>query len=73
MSITIRKADKWNISVILNKYDYIDKIDDILRDQTKFQKVDRDTTALLKVDVNRLIEISNYANTSDSNYTITCR
>ena len=63
--IIIRKADKSNIFVILNKNDYIDKINDILKDETKFQKVDRDTTAKLKADVNRLIEISNYTNTSD--------
>ena len=62
--IIIRKADKSNIFVILNKSEYINKINHILNDDSKFCKVNRDTTAKMKADVNKLIEISNYVNTS---------
>ena len=36
--IIMRKAHKSNIFVILNKNYYIDKINDILKDEIKFQK-----------------------------------
>ena len=38
------------------KNDYIDKIIDIPKDETKFQKVDWDTAAKLKADINKQIK-----------------
>ena len=54
-NIIIRKADKSNIYVILNKEDYLTKIDSILSDNTKFQKINRDSTDKLKKRANRII------------------
>ena len=60
----IRKAGKSNIFVILNENEYVNKTNYILNDDTKFSKVNLGTIAKLKADVNKLIEISNYLNTS---------
>lgn len=53
--IIIRKADKANIFVILNKSDYKEKLDKILNDKNKFVQLSRDTTADLKITVNKYI------------------
>ena len=63
-NIMIRKADKSNIYVILNKTEYIQKIDDILQDNTKFRKISSDPTAKIKTEVNRLITESNRTSSS---------
>ena len=57
--IVIRKADKSNTFVILNHEDYISKLENILKDTTKFQEINRDPTKQLKAEVNRLIESAN--------------
>ena len=57
--IIIRRADKSNIYVILDRDQYIDKLNSILNDQTKFQQIRRDPTEQLKTKVNKLIEANN--------------
>ena len=59
INIVIRKADKSNTFVILNRDDYISKINNILNDKTKFKKIQKNPTKLLKAQVNRLIESVN--------------
>ena len=43
----------------MNRDDYIFKINNILNDRTKFKKIQKDPTKLLKAQVNRLIESVN--------------
>jgi membrane-bound lytic murein transglycosylase len=57
--LIIRKADKANIYVLMNKQDYINKLDVILSDQTKFKKISTDPTKQLKINVNKLIDTAN--------------
>ena len=59
--LIIRKADKTSIYVLLNKNDYISKIDDILKDPAKFKKISKDPTSALKVKANKLIDSLNAA------------
>ena len=59
--LVIRKADKTSIYVLLNKNDYLTKIDNILDDTTKFKKIGRDPTSELKVKANKLIDALNAA------------
>ena len=59
--IIIRKADKSNMYVILNKEEYLDKIDSILSDTSKFKHVTRNRTEQLKQCANKLIEALNAA------------
>ena len=59
--IIIRKADKSNMYVILNKDEYLDKIDSILSDTSKFKLVTRNPTEQLKQRANKLIEALNAA------------
>ncbi|XP_076029100.1 uncharacterized protein LOC143017947 [Oratosquilla oratoria] len=47
--IIVRRADKSSIYVILNKEDYLSKLDLILSDTTKFKKISSDPTSKLKV------------------------
>ena len=58
-SITIRHADKSLIYVLLNKDEYLSKINDILQDDTKFKKLDRDPTQEIKKRANDLISTLN--------------
>ena len=60
-NIVIRKADKSNVYVIMNKDDYQSKIDDILSDNSKFVKIDKDPTENLKQQANNLISTLNAA------------
>jgi hypothetical protein len=46
-NIIIRKADKANIFVILNKADYISKVNELLGDNNKFRNITRDPTETL--------------------------
>ena len=62
--IIIRKADKLNIFVVLYKSEYLNKINHILNNDSKFCKVNRNTTVKMKADAIKLIEISNYVNAS---------
>ena len=59
--IEIRKADKSANYVILNKCDYIDKLNAILSDSSKFKNIKKDPTNLLKQKANKLIETLNSA------------
>ena len=56
-SIIIVKPDKGNGLVILNKSDYHEKMNDILADETKFQKLDEDP---VKLTLKREIIIKNF-------------
>ena len=53
--ITVRKADKGNKVVILNRSDYVCKMKNILNDKSKFQKVYTDHEKIL----NHLIHMEN--------------
>lgn len=57
--IVIRRADKSSIYVILDKQDYLEKINGILHDETKFEQIKKDPTDKLKAKVNRLITAAN--------------
>ena len=59
--IVIRKADKSSVYVILNKNEYIEKLNVILADTTKFKCIKRDPTTELKQKANQLIETLNAA------------
>ncbi|XP_076030850.1 uncharacterized protein LOC143019032 [Oratosquilla oratoria] len=59
--IIVRRADKSSIYVILNKEDYLSKLNLILSDTTKFKKISNDPTSKLKVKVNKLITANNAA------------
>ena len=57
--VTIRRADKSSVYVIMNKEDYQEKMDNILNDETKFEKIKKDPTDTLKARVNRLLAAAN--------------
>ena len=59
--IVIRKADKSSAYVVMNKNEYIDKINDILSDCTKFKQIKRNPIQNLKKKANKLIEALNAA------------
>ena len=58
-NIVIRKADKSNLYVILDKEDYLTKIDNILSDGSKFKRIEKDSTNSLKKRANDLIQVLN--------------
>jgi len=60
-SIVIRKADKSNIFVILDRKYYDDEIQKFLSDTTKFSKIDKDPTDTLKREINICISNINRA------------
>ena len=53
--ISIRKADKSSMYVILNKQDYLDKTKNILSDNSKFKQINKDPTKGLKQKANNII------------------
>ena len=57
--IIIRKADKSNTFVIMNSKDYNKKIQNILSDETKFKKINKDPIDGLKKKLNKLIDVAN--------------
>ena len=59
--LIIRKADKSSVYVLLDKSEYFEKLNDILSDTTKFQKISRDPTTQLKQEANKLISTLNAA------------
>ncbi|XP_050704115.1 uncharacterized protein LOC126989586 [Eriocheir sinensis] len=63
-NITIRKADKAATYVIMETSEYLQKIDDILNETTKFKRITRDPTEDLKRKVNKLIVKNNIASRS---------
>ena len=54
--IIIRKADKSNTFVIMNKENYKQKLNQILSDEDKFQKVEKDPTPQLKKKLRSILE-----------------
>ena len=58
-SITVRRADKSASYVVIDKTEYLDKIEGILSDKSKFKKLKKDPTANLKKEVNKTIEAAN--------------
>ena len=58
-NIVIRRADKSNIYVTMKKTDYIDKIENILSDSSKFVKISKDPTESVKQQANNLISSLN--------------
>ena len=57
--IIIRRADKASVCVILDSEDYIDKLNSILSDESKFRHTKEDPTKKLKAKVNRVIKSAN--------------
>ena len=57
--IIVRRADKSSSFVILNREDYNSKLNQILADKTKFQRLKEDPTKKLKAKVNRIIKGAN--------------
>lgn len=57
--IIVRKADKNNTYVVLDKADYESKINILLSDETKFTKLSRDPTLQLKKKLRNLIDTQN--------------
>ena len=55
-NILIRRADKSSTFVILNREDYKKKIQDILKDGSKFQKITKNPCDNIKSKVNNLID-----------------
>ena len=58
-SIITRKADKSNVFVILDKDYYVQQINQLLSDETKFRKIVKDPTDELKRELNKHIGIVN--------------
>ena len=54
--IVIRRADKSNTFVILNREDYKKKIQNILKDGSKFQKITKNPCDNIKTKINNLID-----------------
>ena len=59
--IVIKKADKSSSYVILDKNEYLDKINNLVSDQNKFKLVRKDPTEKLKTKANKLITSVNAA------------
>ena len=58
-NIVVRRADKSSIYVILDKDDYLNKLNALLSDTSKFQVINRDPTSKLKLKANKLIDTLN--------------
>ena len=54
--VTVRKAEKSNILIVLNTTDYFEKLDAIVNDSSKFMKLEQAPTDPLKDSLNRLID-----------------
>ena len=55
-NIVIRRADKTSAFVILNKKDYLCKIDNILKDGSKFRRITKNPCDDIKSRVNKLVD-----------------
>ena len=64
-NIVIRKADKSQIYVILYKEHYLNKLNNILNDESKFEKLTRNPVDALKTKANKIIEANNAYSTSE--------
>ena len=58
-NIIVRRADKSNTYVVMSKNEYYEKLDAILSDESKFQKITRNPITHLTKDVNKLIKEAN--------------
>ena len=70
--IVIRKADKSNAYVIVNRQDYEDKLDRLVSDESKFTHITRNPINALKKELNGLIKTANmqqkYFNVVEGDY-----
>lgn len=57
--IIIRRADKSATYVVMDRDEYLRKMQNILNDKSKFERISSDPTASLKAEVNRLITAAN--------------
>ena len=57
--IVLRKADKSNLIVILNKQEYIEKLKNIVGDESKFKKITRNPAEEIKKELNNIIKKTN--------------
>ena len=64
--IIIRRADKSNIAIILNRTGYKTKLDNILQDINKFKRITSNPINSLKVNVNKLIATINKKNNNNT-------
>ena len=60
--IIVRRADKSNTFVVLDRETYKNKLGLIIKDTTKFIKIHRNPTNNLKITVNKIISIINKRN-----------
>ena len=58
-NIIVRKADKSSTFVILDKDDYLDKVNHILNDTSKFLRINKDPSNGIKTEANKLITTLN--------------
>lgn len=58
-TIAIRRADKSNVFVLLDKQYYVDQLTSIISDRNKFEKVDKDPTNDLKRELAKLVAQAN--------------
>ena len=59
--LIIKRADKSNIYVLMDEEEYLEKINHILQDPSKFQPISRNPINQLKSEVNKLITKANAA------------
>ena len=64
-NIIIRRADKSNVAIVLNKTDNKTRLDNIVQDSSKFKRITSYPINLLKVTVNKLIAMINKKNNSN--------
>ena len=57
--ITVRRADKTASYVIIETAEYLQKLDSILQDETKFKRIEHDPTEGLKKKLNKIVEVNN--------------
>jgi hypothetical protein len=60
--VIVRRADKSNIFVVMDKSEYKNKLDHILSNRNKFERITRNPVAALKTEVNKLIAAANRGN-----------
>ena len=58
-NIIIKKADKSSVFVIMNTIEYIKKLNNILKDETRFNEIKKDPTEKIKRNANNLIKTLN--------------
>ena len=57
--IIIRRADKSATYVLLNKADYLNKVNELLSDTSKFESINKDPTNEIKSKANKIIDALN--------------